>query len=53
MALTDTWLRKNLGKERSKLHTESDQEGLSVRVSLKGKITFQVRFRYNGKQVRI
>lgn len=53
MALTDTWLRKNLGKERSELLTESDQDGLSVRVSLKGKITFQVRFRHNGKQARI
>lgn len=53
MALTDTWLRKNLGKERSELHTETDQDGLSVRISLKGKITFQVRFRYNGKQARI
>lgn len=53
MALTDTWLRKNLGKERGGIHTESDQDGLSVRVSAKGKIVFQVRFRYNGKQARI
>ncbi len=53
MALTDTWLRKNLGKERSAVHTEADQEGLGARISQKGKITFQFRFRYNGKQARM
>lgn len=53
MALTDTWLRKNLGKERSAVHTEADQEGLGARISPKGKITFQFRFRYNGKQARM
>ncbi|WP_227062146.1 tyrosine-type recombinase/integrase [Acinetobacter pittii] len=53
MALTDTWLKKNLGKEREDTLVESDQDGLSVRVSPKGKITFQMRFRYNGKQARL
>lgn len=51
--ITDTWLKKNLGKEREVLHVEADQEGLSARVSPKGKITFQMRFRYNGKQARL
>jgi len=53
MALTDTWLKKNLGKERTDILIESDQDGLSVRVSPKGKITFQMRFRYGGKQARL
>lgn len=53
MALTDTWLKKNLGKERTDTLIESDQDGLSVRVSPKGKITFQMRFRYGGKQARL
>ena len=53
MALTDTWLKKNLGKERIEQHVEADRDGLSVRVSPKGKITFQMRFRYQGKQARL
>ena len=47
------WLKKNLDRERSAIHTESDQDGLSVRVSQKGKLTFQMRFRYNAKQARL
>jgi integrase len=53
MPLTDTWLKKNLDRERSAIHTEPDQDGLSVRVSQKGKLTFQMRFRYNDKQARL
>lgn len=53
MPLTDTWLKKNLGKERLDQHIETDQDGLSVRVSPKGKLTFQMRFRYKGKQARL
>lgn len=53
MALTDTWLKKNLGKERIEQHVEADRDGLSIRVSPKGKITFQMRFRYQGKQARL
>lgn len=53
MPLTDTWLKKNLGKERDDQHIETDQDGLSVRVSPKGKLTFQMRFRYAGKQARL
>ena len=53
MALTDTWLKKNLGKEREAQHVESDRDGLSVRVSPKGKITFQMRYRYQGVQARL
>ena len=53
MPLTDTWLKKNLGKTRDEQHVEPDRDGLSVRVSPKGKITFQMRFRYEGKQARL
>ena len=53
MPLTDTWLKKNLGKARDEQHVEPDRDGLSVRVSPKGKITFQMRFRYEGKQARL
>lgn len=53
MPLTDTWLKKNLGKVRAEQHVEPDRDGLSVRVSPKGKITFQMRFRYQGKQARL
>lgn len=53
MPLTDTWLKKNLGKARAEQHIEPDRDGLSVRVSPKGKITFQMRFRYEGKQARL
>lgn len=53
MPLTDTWLKKNLGKVRVEQHVEPDRDGLSVRVSPKGKITFQMRFRYEGKQARL
>ena len=53
MPLTDTWLKKNLDRERLAQHVEADQDGLSVRVSPKGKLTFQMRFRYNGKQARL
>ena len=53
MPLTDTWLKKNLGKVRDEQHVEPDRDGLSVRVSPKGKITFQMRFRYEGKQARL
>lgn len=53
MPLTDTWLKKNLGKDREDQHIETDQDGLSVRVSPKGKLTFQMRYRYAGKQARL
>ena len=53
MSLTNTWLKNNLGRERTEQHIEADRDGLSVRVSPKGKITFQMRFRYQGKQARL
>jgi len=53
VALTDTWLRSNHKKTREKPEERADRDGLSVRVSPKGKIVFQVRFRFRGKAARI
>lgn len=53
MALTDTWLKANDGKERAALAERSDREGLGVRITPKGKITFQMRYRYQGKPRRL
>jgi len=53
MALTDAWLKANDGKERAALAERSDREGLGVRVTPKGKITFQLRYRYDGKPRRL
>jgi len=47
MALTDAWLKANFGKERAALAERSDREG--VRITPEGKITFQLRYRYDGK----
>ncbi|PZQ76391.1 MAG: integrase [Sphingomonas sp.] len=53
MALTDTWLRANSGKARSNVEEVSDRDSLSVRVSPKGKIVFQLRYRYDGRLQRL
>ncbi|WON77532.1 site-specific integrase [Serratia sp. UGAL515B_01] len=53
MALSDTWLRSTLGKEQEKILVKTDRDGLSVRVSLKGKITFQYRYRWGSKSERV
>ncbi len=53
MALTDSWLKANSGKLSSKAFERADRDGLSVRVSPKGSITFQMRYRWNGKAARI
>lgn len=53
MALSETWLKANHKKERSKPEEKTDRDGLSVRVSSKGKIVFQIRYRYDGKAARL
>ncbi|MBP6895219.1 MAG: site-specific integrase [Pseudacidovorax sp.] len=53
MALSDTWLKAHHGKERPRLAEHGDRDGLGVRVTPKGKITFQLRFRYDGKFSRL
>ncbi|MFA0813906.1 tyrosine-type recombinase/integrase [Microbulbifer epialgicus] len=53
MALSDTWLKANTGKKREKRIEKADRDGLSVRVTPQGKITFQLRYRYEGKPARV
>lgn len=53
MALSDTWLKANNGKKRASLEEHSDRDGLGVRVTPRGKITFQLRYRYGGTAKRL
>jgi hypothetical protein len=53
MALSDTWLKSNNGKARAALEERGDREGLGVRITPKGKITFQLRYRYHGTPKRL
>jgi len=53
MALTDTWLKANHGKERAALEARSDRDGLGVRIPPTGEITFQLRYRYDGSAKRL
>lgn len=52
MALSDSYLRSVLGKDSQKVFEKTDRDGLSVRVSRKGKVIFQMRYMYGGKQKR-
>ncbi|MCS0397904.1 site-specific integrase [Vibrio diabolicus] len=53
MALSDSWLKANNAKERPIRMEKADRDGLSVRVTPKGKIIFQMRYRYNQKLQRL
>lgn len=53
MALSEAWLKAQLGKDREKLEEFADRDAMSVRVTPKGKVIFQLRYRYNGKQHRL
>ncbi|WP_340617936.1 tyrosine-type recombinase/integrase [Xenorhabdus entomophaga] len=53
MAITDSWLRSTNGKPQEKMTTKTDRDGLSVRITPKGKIIFQFRYRWNGKGDRV
>lgn len=53
MALSETWLKSQLGKDREKVEEFTDRDAMGVRISPKGKIVFQLRYRYNGKQKRV
>lgn len=52
MALTDTWLKAQSGKPRPALAEVSDRDGLGVRITPKGKVVFQLRYRYDGQHTR-
>lgn len=53
MALSDTKLRSIHGKPYSGASEVSDADGLSARISPKGVITFQFRYRWGGKPQRL
>lgn len=53
MAISDTWLKANSGKPCAIREEKSDRDGLSVRITPKGKITFQLRFRYDARPCRL
>jgi len=53
MALSEAWLKANNGKERKAVEVVADRDSMSVRISPKGKIVFQLRYRFNNKQERI
>ena len=53
MSLSDSWLKANVSKDHPKTFERADRDGLSVRVSPKGKLTFQIRYRYSGKPSRV
>ena len=53
MSLTETWLKANNGKPRTKVEEVADRDSMSVRISPKGKIVFQLRYRFAGKAERL
>ncbi len=53
MAITDAWLKSVYRKNKSEVFEKTDRDGMSVRVSKKGKVVFQLRFRYKKKQHRV
>lgn len=53
MALTEAWLKTNNGKARGKVEEVADRDSMSVRLSAKGKIVFQLRYRFAGKAERL
>ncbi|MGB0937406.1 MAG: tyrosine-type recombinase/integrase [Colwellia sp.] len=53
MKLTDSILKKHYNKTHDKPFELSDRDSISVRVSAKGKISWQFRFRYNQKAERL
>lgn len=53
MAISDTWLKAHSGKPHDTREEKADREALSVRVTPKGKITFQLRYRYDARPCRL
>ncbi len=49
MSLTNAWLKANLNKAVTKPYMQADRDGLNVRVSAKGALTFTMRYRHAGK----
>ena len=53
MSLSNAWLKANLGKKREKVEEFKDRDNMGIRVSPLGKITFQMRYRYDNKHCRL
>ena len=53
MAVTESWLKAQYGKSKTKELVKSDRDGLCARVSPKGKVTYSLRYYYNGSRKRI
>lgn len=53
MAISDTKLRSIYGKPYSGPSEITDSDGLGIRITPKGIISFQFRFRWDGKQHRL
>lgn len=53
MAISDTKLRSLYGKPYSGPAEITDSDGLGIRITPKGVISFQFRFRWDGKQHRL
>lgn len=53
MAITDSWLRSNNKKPVDSRYIKTDMDGLGVRVSTRGRLTFQIRYWYYGVQKRL
>lgn len=51
--LTDTKLRKALGKRRESVEVLSDTHGLNARLSVAGGVTFFYRYRWQGKAAQL
>ena len=49
MAITNAWLKANSNKSIDKAHMVADRDGLNIRVSKKGTLTFTMRYRFAGK----
>ena len=52
MSLTDSKLKSLLNKVSDKVAVFADRDSMSARISPKGKIVFQYRYRHEGKQKR-
>lgn len=51
--ITDTWLKSQLNKERPETEEYPDRDAMSIRISPKGKVVYQMRYRWDGKGKRL
>lgn len=53
MSLTEAWLKAQNGKAKPSETVKADRDGLSARISPKGKVTFMMRYYYNAQRKRL